>query len=202
MENEQAQCRRASEAIDSLGGRYIVAEDVGTSAADMLAVRAQTRYVAGIAPSMAVAASLHPLRHTAVMSVSWPQRAGRFVGMIFCVRVLVQGLGSVGFRLCRYLHEAGARLTVTDLDHSGYANAEADFGARVLAWMIFRCRWRISCRRTRSAACSTMPASSDCASRRHAGGATHQLADAASALVQRSSPEHPYAPDGGSIPAA
>ena len=133
-EKTAQQFHALGQAIDDLGGRYIVAEDVGTSPADMLAVRAQTRYVTGIAPE-----------HGGRGEPSPATAYGCYVGLVATarralrrddlsgVRVLVQGLGSVGLRLCRYLHEAGARLTVTDLDPQRVAKAEADFGARGVA---------------------------------------------------------------------
>jgi leucine dehydrogenase len=130
-EKTAQQFHALGKAIESLGGRYIIAEDVGTSPADMLAVRTQTRYVTGIAPE-----------HGGRGEPSPATAYGCFIGLAATVRcalrrddlrglrVLVQGLGSVGFRLCRYLHEAGARLIVTDLDSQRIARAEAELGAR------------------------------------------------------------------------
>ncbi|HVQ14946.1 MAG TPA: Glu/Leu/Phe/Val dehydrogenase dimerization domain-containing protein [Vicinamibacterales bacterium] len=121
------------QAIEGLGGRYIVAEDVGTVAADMLAVRSQTRYVTGTAPENGGRGEPSPA--TAY---------GCYVGLLATarralrrddlngVRVLVQGLGNVGYGLCQYLHEAGARLIVTDIDPRRMARAEEAFGARAV----------------------------------------------------------------------
>jgi leucine dehydrogenase len=120
-------------AIQGLGGSYIVAEDVGTVAADMLAVRSQTSYVTGTAPENGGRGEPSPA--TAF---------GCYVGLIATarrvlrredlngVRVLVQGLGNVGYGLCQYLYEAGAHLIVTDIDPRRMAKAEEEFGARVV----------------------------------------------------------------------
>ncbi len=101
--------------VDSLGGRYIVAEDVGTSPGDMESVRSQTPHVVGL--EAARGGSGDPSPFTAL---------GVLMGMRACVEevygspslagltVAVQGLGHVGYALCRLLHEQGARLVVAD----------------------------------------------------------------------------------------
>ncbi|HEX6925985.1 MAG TPA: Glu/Leu/Phe/Val dehydrogenase dimerization domain-containing protein [Longimicrobiaceae bacterium] len=114
--------------IESLGGRYITAEDVGTSETDMEYVRMETRHVTGLP-----GASGDPSPVTAF---------GVFRGIQACVRevfevdslqgrtVAVQGLGHVGYHLCSYLHDAGAELIVSDLDPSRVQRVVEEFGAR------------------------------------------------------------------------
>ncbi len=51
------------------------------------------------------------------------------------MRVTVQGVGNVGYQLCKYLHEAGAKLFVSDIQNDAVARAEADFGAESTAGM-------------------------------------------------------------------
>ncbi|MFQ5785139.1 MAG: Glu/Leu/Phe/Val dehydrogenase dimerization domain-containing protein [Alphaproteobacteria bacterium] len=118
--------------VDGLSGRYIVAEDVGTSVEDMALVHEATPHVAGIADG----GSGDPSPMTA-----W----GVFCGIKAAVhhklgrddlaglRVAVQGLGHVGHALCGYLHDAGARLLVSDIDEAAVENAIADFGAEAVA---------------------------------------------------------------------
>lgn len=113
--------------IDALGGRYITAEDVGTSPEDMEVVRKETRYVVGLKGG-----SGDPSPVTAF---------GVYRGMKACARhrwgsdalggktVAVQGVGNVGYALCRYLHQEGARLVVTDVDPEKVNRAVAEFGA-------------------------------------------------------------------------
>lgn len=121
------------QAVDRLGGRYIVAEDVGTSTADMTAIHSQTRYVVGLTPEMGGSGDPSP-------ATAW----GCFLGLKQAVRhqlktddlkglrVAVQGLGNVGFHLARLLHEAGAKLIVSDIRTDSVARAVEEFGAIVV----------------------------------------------------------------------
>ncbi len=102
--------------VESLGGRYITAEDVGTSPSDMEFVHFETRHVTGL-----MGASGDPSPVTAY---------GVYVGMKAMAKarwgsdslagktVAVQGCGNVGSWLCSYLHEEGAKLIVTDVDEA------------------------------------------------------------------------------------
>ena len=117
------------EALERLGGRYITAEDVGTSPQDMAHVATQTRYVAGLG------ASGDPSPYTAL---------GCFVGAQAAVKhhfkrdsmegltVALQGLGHVGFDYARRLHAAGAKLVVADIDEAALERARTEFGAEVV----------------------------------------------------------------------
>lgn len=120
--------------LEKLGGRYITAEDVGTSVADMVEVSSQTRWVSGLAPKDGQPGG-DPSPWTA---------QGVFKSMVFVVErhlgkslegltIAVQGLGNVGYVLCEMLHEAGARLIVSDIRPPAVARAEAAFGARAVA---------------------------------------------------------------------
>ncbi len=119
--------------VHSLAGRYITAEDVGTSPADMEIVHGITPYVAGVVaggagdgdPSPATAWGVfHGLR-AAVAA-----RLGR--ADLQNVHVAVQGLGHVGGHLAQYLSDRGALLTVADLDTDRLAWAKRDLGAKVV----------------------------------------------------------------------
>jgi leucine dehydrogenase len=126
--------RALGRAIDQLGGRYITAEDVGTSPEDMNYVREGTKHVAGIAPELGGLGDPSPM--TAL---------GTFVGIRAAVKhklgadsvkgltVAVQGLGHVGWDLCRQLHEAGAKLIVSDMIATRLDEAARLFGAKVVA---------------------------------------------------------------------
>ncbi|AKG92084.1 leucine dehydrogenase [Geoglobus ahangari] len=99
--------------VQSLGGRFITAEDVGTTLEDMRVLMSETRHVAGT--------SIDPSPFTAY---------GVYCGIKACleyvfgdesldgVHVAVQGVGKVGGELVRLLLESGARVTVTDVDAS------------------------------------------------------------------------------------
>lgn len=115
-------------AVDSLGGRYIMAEDVGTSEADMDIARRHTRHVVGTSrglgdPSPATARGVLAGMRAALAHAGVNRLAG--------VRVAVQGLGHVGARLCRLLHDEGARLVVADVNPDAVATVRDAFGAEV-----------------------------------------------------------------------
>lgn len=120
--------RAMGRAVDSLGGLYTVAEDVGISLAEVETMAETTRHVAGIRaggagdPSPATAFGVFTGLRAAV-------RHGLGRSDLEGLRVAVQGLGSVGFELCRLLHGAGARLIVADLDAARVAKAVESFDA-------------------------------------------------------------------------
>jgi len=114
--------------VEALGGRYIVAEDVGTSVPDMEIVRSETGHVAGISeggsgdPSPATAWGVfHGIRAAVAHKLGRDDLAG--------VRIAVQGLGHVGMILCRHLVEAGAKLVVSDLRDDVVRSAQRTYGA-------------------------------------------------------------------------
>lgn len=100
--------------VDSLGGRYVTAEDVGTSVLDMDFVHMETDYVAGLAegsgdPSPVTARGVFRAMQAAAKS-RWgsDDLRGR--------RVAIQGCGNVGFHLAKELTAVGAKLVVGDID--------------------------------------------------------------------------------------
>ncbi len=113
--------------VDALGGRYIVAEDVGTSVDDMAVVHSVTRHVAGLVdPSPVTAYGVFSgIKAAARHKLARDGLAG--------LKVAVQGVGHVGRALCGYLREAGAELFVTDIDPALVDRAQADFAAQPAA---------------------------------------------------------------------
>ena len=102
--------------IDRLGGRYITGEDVGTTVADMAEIRRSTAHVMGLPEEQG--GSGDPSPRTALgCFVGIQASAGHVWGKtdLKGARVLVQGLGNVGFNLCRLLKEAGASLLISDI---------------------------------------------------------------------------------------
>jgi leucine dehydrogenase len=120
--------------VESLGGQYIVAEDSGTSVADIRMMAGETRYVGGLADEKSVAAGRtgDPSPATAM---------GTFIGIKAAVKarlgrddlqglkVAIQGVGNVGGRLARHLHQAGAKLWVTDLHQPAVDRCVQELGA-------------------------------------------------------------------------
>src|SRR2546423_14499596 len=100
--------------VESLGGRYITAEDVGTSPADMEFIRLETRHVAGLLDRSGDPSPVTAHGVFRAMQASARTRWG--TDALKNRRVALQGLGNVGRHLARELHAAGARLTVSDTD--------------------------------------------------------------------------------------
>src|SRR5438874_10328192 len=118
--------------IESLGGRYITADDVGTTLADLAIIREVTRHAAG-----ATAAAQQAALPVTAFGVFEALRAAAEVCLgrsdLEGLRVAVQGLGNVGMPLCGYLSAAGAALVVSDLDGNRCAQAAACYGATLAA---------------------------------------------------------------------
>ena len=100
--------------VESLGGRYITAEDVGTSPSDMTYVRFETEHVTGLTglsgdPSPVTAYGVY-MGMKAAAKKHWGDAdlSGR--------TVTLQGCGHVGQYLASHLHDEGAKLIVTDVD--------------------------------------------------------------------------------------
>ncbi|TVV72595.1 Glu/Leu/Phe/Val family dehydrogenase [Sphingomonas solaris] len=121
-------------AIESLGGRYVTAEDVGMSDADMVAIRGETRHVAGL-PVGQGAAGGDPGPLTAIgvyLGVAAAVRRGLKRESVAGVHVAIQGVGSVGGGLARRLAAEGARLTLADADRPRAEALAAELGATVV----------------------------------------------------------------------
>ncbi|SDA10634.1 Glu/Leu/Phe/Val dehydrogenase [Sphingomonas sp. NFR15] len=126
--------RAFGRAVESLGGRYVTAEDVGTSVEDMGDVAEATRHVAGLTQQPGRAGG-DPSPWTArgvlgAMEVAVRRTLG---APLSDVTVGVQGLGHVGFALCRLLHESGARLIVAESRGEIAARAATAFGAHIMS---------------------------------------------------------------------
>ncbi len=116
--------------VDTFRGRYITAEDVGTSTADMEHVRQETDYVAGLAegsgdPSPFTA---HGVFRAIQAAANYRWGADDLTGKT----VTVQGCGNVGYHVCRELREAGATVVVTDIEPAREQRVANDFGATVV----------------------------------------------------------------------
>lgn len=116
--------------VETLKGRYITAEDVATTTADMECVSQETRHVVGLEwrsgdPSPVTA---HGVFRAILASAKYRWGSDDVAGRI----VTLQGCGSVGYNLARELHDAGAKLIVTDIDRKRVKNVAEDFNAEVV----------------------------------------------------------------------
>lgn len=126
--------RAMGRAVERLGGRYITAEDVGTSVADFAEVRKMTGHVVGLPVELGGSGDPSPTTALGVFYGLDAAARHRWRATSLSGRsVAVQGLGNVGWHLCQLLHEAGASLVVSDVDESRVAKAVATFSARATA---------------------------------------------------------------------
>ena len=103
--------------VESLDGRYVTAEDVGTSSADMTTIATRTRHVVGLPPEAGGVGDPSPFTAAGVHAAMKACAERRFgTGDLRGLAVVVIGLGHVGARLAERLAEDGARLTLTDVD--------------------------------------------------------------------------------------
>lgn len=119
--------------VQSLSGRYITAEDVNTTVADMDFIHMETDYVTGVSPAFGSSGNPSPVTAYGVYrgmkaAAKWKFGTDSLAGKT----VAVQGVGNVAYNLCRHLHEEGAHLIVTDINEEALKRAEADFGATVV----------------------------------------------------------------------
>jgi leucine dehydrogenase len=120
--------------VDSLGGRYVTAQDVGMSAQDMIDIARHTRFVSGL-PSKAGEAGGDPGPSTArgvYLGVKAAVRRALGKNDMRGVHVAIQGVGSVGGGLARHLAADGARLTLADRDHAKAAALAVDLGGQAV----------------------------------------------------------------------
>lgn len=129
-DKNEAMFRAFGRYIQGLNGRYITAEDVGTTEEDMDIIHQETDFVTGISatygssgnPSPATAFGVYRgMKAAAKAAFGSDSLNGRTVA--------VQGVGNVSFTLCKYLHEEGARLIVTDINKEAVSRAVEAYGA-------------------------------------------------------------------------
>ena len=120
--------------IEGLSGRYITAEDAGTTMEDMEQIRMETPHVVGIARSLGGSGDPSPVTALGVFS---GMRAAVEEGMakssLEGLRVAVQGCGHVGYHLVGHLVRAGANVTVTDVDVESAKRTVQDFRVEAVA---------------------------------------------------------------------
>jgi leucine dehydrogenase len=119
--------------IQGLNGRYITAEDVGTTVADMDLIHEETDYVTGISTAFGSSGNPSPVTAFGVyrgMKAAAKEAFGTdsLEGKV----IAVQGVGNVAYPLCQYLHDEGAQLIVTDINAEAVKRAVEEFGARAV----------------------------------------------------------------------
>ena len=120
--------------VNSLGGRYITAEDVNTTEQDMDYIYQETPFVCGVSESYGSSGNPSPKTAYGVY-MAMKRTAGEAFGSdsLEGRKIAVQGVGNVAYHLCRYLHEEGAHLIVTDINQASVDRAVNDFEAESVA---------------------------------------------------------------------
>ncbi|MFZ0489547.1 MAG: Glu/Leu/Phe/Val dehydrogenase [Salegentibacter sp.] len=124
--------RRFGEFVNSLGGKYITAEDVGMETADMDTVREVTPYVTGISESKGGAGNPSPVTAYGVymgMKAAAKHKFGN--DNLDGKSVLVQGIGHVGESLVEYLAKEGAKVFISDINEERLGQVSSKYGAVV-----------------------------------------------------------------------
>lgn len=132
-DKSEAMFRAFGRYIQGLNGRYITAEDVGTTVADMDMIHEETNYVTGISPEYGSSGNPSPVTAYGVyrgMKAAVKEAFGN--DSLAGLTVAVQGVGNVAYAMCRYLHEEGAKLIVTDIRKSAVQRAVTEFGAKAV----------------------------------------------------------------------
>ncbi|MRG86519.1 Leu/Phe/Val dehydrogenase [Salinibacillus xinjiangensis] len=132
-DKNEAMFRAFGRYIQGLNGRYITAEDVGTTVQDMDTIYQETNFVTGISPAFGSSGNPSPATAFGVYrgmkaAVNEAFGSDSLEGKV----VAVQGVGNVAYHLCRHLHEEGAQLVVTDINKEAVQRAVDDFGAKAV----------------------------------------------------------------------
>lgn len=116
--------------IEGLNGRYITAEDVGTTEADMDLIHLETDYVTGVSAEFGSSGNPSPVTALGVykgMKAAAKEAFGS--DSLKDKTIAVQGVGNVAYTMCEYLHKEGAKLIVTDINEEAVQRAVDNFGA-------------------------------------------------------------------------
>ncbi len=119
--------------VQSLNGRYITAEDVGTTVRDMDWVNLETKFVTGVSASSGASGDPSPMTARGVwrgMKAAAKEAYGS--DSLNGKTIAVQGLGHVGYYLAKHLHEEGAKLIVTDIHEDVIKRVVDEMGATVV----------------------------------------------------------------------
>lgn len=128
-DKSEAMFRAFGRYVESLNGRYITAEDVGTTVQDMDYIHLETNYVTGIStgsgvgdPSPITALGIYKgMKAAAKAAFGSDDLQGKTIA--------VQGVGHVAYNLCNHLHKEGASLIVADINKDAVDRAVNDFNA-------------------------------------------------------------------------
>jgi leucine dehydrogenase len=129
-DKNEALLRALGRAVHGLAGRYVIAEDVGTTPADMEIIAKETPYCAGRAGGSGD--TTPPTAYGTFLALECAVRRRLKRDDLKGLKVAIQGVGGVGFRLGELLTERGAELVITDINPEAQARAVERLGARAV----------------------------------------------------------------------
>jgi len=125
----EALCLAYGRFVNSLGGRFTTGEDMNISEKDVQIMGRETQHVAGIGGE-GRGGDPSPYTSRGVFRGMQAGAEAKFGSKSLSGKtVAVQGVGKVGYTLCKWLHEDGAKLVVADVNDASVEKAKADFGA-------------------------------------------------------------------------
>ncbi|MFC4769217.1 Glu/Leu/Phe/Val family dehydrogenase [Effusibacillus consociatus] len=133
-DKSEALFRALGRYVQSLNGRYFTAEDVGTTVHDMDIIHQETKFVTGVSETFGSSGNPSPMTALGVFrGIEATAKEAFGSDSLEGKTVAVQGVGNVGYYLCKHLHEAGAKLIVTDINEENLNRVKNEFGAQVVA---------------------------------------------------------------------
>ncbi|MFP5519979.1 MAG: Glu/Leu/Phe/Val dehydrogenase dimerization domain-containing protein [Bdellovibrionia bacterium] len=133
-DKSEAMFRAFGQFVNSLNGRYITAEDVGTNVQDMEHIYMETPWVTGIPKDFGGSGDPSPYTaHGVLMGIKATAKEKFNADNLKGMRIAVQGLGNVGSHLVKYLYEEGAVVTVSDIDMARVKLNVDKFGVKAVA---------------------------------------------------------------------
>jgi leucine dehydrogenase len=137
-DKSEAMFRRFGKFVNSLSGKYITAEDVGTSTKDMEYIKMETNYVTGLPESMGGGGDPSPVTAYGVyMGMKAAAKHAWGTDNLSGKKVVVQGVGHVGENLVKHLTKEGAKVFIIDLNQDSLKRISAETKAEVLTDLDF-----------------------------------------------------------------
>lgn len=133
-QKSEAMFRGFGRFVNSLNGRYITAEDVGTTVREMEYVFMETPWVTGIPKAFGGSGDPSPYTaHGVLMGIKASVKEKLNADSLKGIRIAVQGLGNVGYHLVEYLAKEQALVTATDIDQDKVKRVSAQFGVKAVS---------------------------------------------------------------------
>jgi leucine dehydrogenase len=130
----EALMRKFGRFVENLNGKYITAEDVGTTTRDMEYVNMETDHVVGLPESMGGGGDPSPVTaYGTYMGIKASAKQAWGNDSLSGKSAAVMGIGKVGMHLLEYLHKEGVKLYVADINDSALQAAASQFGATIVS---------------------------------------------------------------------